>query len=95
MKGFRGFVITLGVMFAMMTFFPGISAFAYGSHDNPQTTAEQVSNRDTTKSFVLHAKQHIDADCCKKPKRTFDSLQGHESGRNLETRFRLPDCLAS
>ena len=60
MKGFRGFVITLGMMFAMMTFFPGISAFADGSHDDPQTTAEQVNDRDTTESFVLHAKQHID-----------------------------------
>ena len=60
MKGFRGFVITLGVVLTIMTFFPGISAFADGSHDNPQTTAEQVNDRDTTESFVLHAKQHID-----------------------------------
>ena len=28
MKGFRGFVVTLGVVMAMMVFFPGISAFA-------------------------------------------------------------------
>jgi len=60
MKGFRGFLITLGVMLTMMTFFPVISAFADGSHDDPQTTAEQVNDRDTTESFVLHAKQHID-----------------------------------
>ncbi len=69
MKGFRGFIIvvsslkpriTLGVMLTMITFFPGISAFADGSHDGPQTTAEQVNDRDTTRSFVLHAKQHID-----------------------------------
>ena len=60
MKGFRGFVITLGVVLTMMAFFPGISAFADGSHDDPQTTAEQVNDRDTTESFVLHAKQHID-----------------------------------
>ena len=60
MKGFRGFVITLGVMLTVMAFFPGISAFADGPHDGLQTTAEQVNDRDTTESFVLHAKQHID-----------------------------------
>ena len=61
MKDFRGFLVTLGVVLTMMALFPGISALANGSHDDPQTTAEQVNDRDTTESFVLHAKQHIDA----------------------------------
>ena len=63
MKSFRGFVITLGVMFAMITFFPGIYAFADGSHDDPQTTASEAasaSDEPTMKSFVLHAKRHMD-----------------------------------
>ena len=59
MKGFRGFVVTLGVVLAIMAFFPGISAFADGSHGDPQTTAEQANNEETMKAFVLHAKQHI------------------------------------
>lgn len=63
MKGFRGFVVTLGVVMAIMAFFPGISAFADGSHSDPQTTASEAASandRDTMESFVLHAKQHID-----------------------------------
>ncbi len=60
MKGFRGFVVTLGVVMAIMVFFPGISAFADGSHGDPQTTAEQANDEETMKAFVLHAKQHID-----------------------------------
>lgn len=60
MKGFRGSVITLGVVMAIMAFFPGISAFADGSHSDPQTTAEQANDEETTKAFVLHAKQHIE-----------------------------------
>lgn len=60
MKGFRGFVVTLGVVMAIMVFFPGISAFADGSHSDPQTTAEQANDEETMKAFVLHAKQHID-----------------------------------
>ena len=59
MKGFRGFVVTLGVVMAIMAFFPGISAFADGSHGDPQTTAEQANDEETMKAFVLHAKQHI------------------------------------
>lgn len=64
MKGFRGFVITLGVVLTIMAFFPGISAFADGTHDDPQTTADEAdaaNDQATMKSFVLHAKQHIDA----------------------------------
>lgn len=60
MKGFRGFAVTLGVVLATITFFPGISAFADGSHGDPQTTAEQANDEETMKAFVLHAKQHID-----------------------------------
>ncbi|MCY3826509.1 MAG: hypothetical protein OXG10_03885, partial [Candidatus Dadabacteria bacterium] len=63
MKGFRGFVITLGVVLTIMAFFPGISAFADGSHDDPQTTAGDAASANdqaTMRSFVLHAKQHID-----------------------------------
>lgn len=60
MKGFRGFVVTLGVVMAIMAFFPGVSAFADGSHGDPQTTAEQTNDEETMKAFVLHAKQHID-----------------------------------
>lgn len=64
MKGFRGFVITLGIVLTMMAFFPGISAFADGSHNDPQTTASDAASANdeaTMKNFVLHAKQHIDA----------------------------------
>lgn len=60
MKGFRGSVITLGVVMAIMAFFPGISAFADGSHSDPQTTAEQANDEETMEAFVLHAKQHIE-----------------------------------
>lgn len=62
MKGFRGFAITLGVVLAIMAFFPGISAFADGSHSDPQTTASEAASandQDTMEKFVLHAKQHI------------------------------------
>ena len=64
MKGFRDFVISLSVVMAIMAFFPGISAFADGSHDDPQTTASEAAsanNEATMKNFVLHAKQHLDA----------------------------------
>ena len=44
--------------------FSGIPAFADGSHaDVPQTTADEAaSNEDTMKNFVLHMKQHLEAD---------------------------------
>lgn len=60
MKGFRGFVITLGVVLTIMAFFPGISAF--GSHDGETTASDAASANDqaTMESFVLNAKQHID-----------------------------------
>ena len=63
MKGFRGFVITLGVVLTIMAFFPGISAFADGSHDGLQITASDAASANdqaTMENFVLHAKQHID-----------------------------------
>lgn len=65
MNDFRGFVITLGLVLTMITFFPGISAFADsdGSHGDPQTTAEQAASANdesTMENFVLHAKHHID-----------------------------------
>ena len=63
MKGFRGFVITLGVVLTIMAFFPGIYAFANGSHDGLQTTASDAASANdkaTMENFVLHAKQHID-----------------------------------
>lgn len=62
MKGFRGFVITLGVVLATMIF------SSCGS-DDPQTMTQQpataqqaasANDRDTMESFVLNAKQHID-----------------------------------
>jgi hypothetical protein len=62
MKGFRGFVITLGVVLAAMIF------SSCGS-DDPQTMTQQpataqqaasANDRDTMESFVLNAKQHID-----------------------------------
>ncbi len=62
MKGFRGFVITLGVVLAAMIFSSGIPALADGSHSDPQTTASEAASandQDTMEKFVLHAKQHI------------------------------------
>ncbi len=62
MKGFRGFVITLGVVLATMIF-PSCGS------DDPQTMTQQpataqqaasANDRDTMESFVLNAKQHID-----------------------------------
>jgi len=46
-----------------MAFFPGISAFADGSHNDPQTTASEAASANdqaTMKKFVLHAKRHMD-----------------------------------
>ena len=63
MKSFRDFMLTLSMVLTVMVFFSGVSAFADGSHPNPQTTAEEADNandEETMKNFVLHAKQHIE-----------------------------------
>lgn len=63
MKSFRGFMLTLSTVLAVMVFFSGVPAFADGSHDGPQTTAAQAdsaNDEETMENFVLHAKQHID-----------------------------------
>lgn len=62
MKGFRDFTFTLSIVLAVMAF-ACISAFADGSHSDPQTTAEQAggaNDEGAMKNFVTHAKEHLD-----------------------------------
>lgn len=66
MKSFRGFMLTLSMVLAVMVFLSGVPAFADadGSHNGPQTTAQQAASANdeaTMKDFVLHAKRHLDA----------------------------------
>ncbi len=62
MKGFRGFVITLGVVLATMIF-PSCGSDDSQTMTQQPATAQQAASandRDTMESFVLNAKQHID-----------------------------------
>ena len=63
MKNFRNVAVTLGVALTIMTFSFGITAFADGSHGDPQTTAKEAysaNDESTMRDFVQHAETHME-----------------------------------